>query len=626
MSRIIILPDILSNKIAAGEVVERPSSVVKELLENSIDANSSRIIIDIENGGRSLIRISDNGSGMNRDDAMLSIERYATSKIRTDADLFSIKTLGFRGEALPSIASVSHFSLITRDESSETGTQILVDGGKIKSVTEVGAPVGTMIDVKNLFYNTPARRKFLKSTNAEMGHIADILSGIALGRPEIGFQLVHNGKMVKKWPVSSNPLDRISAVFGQDIRRELHKIELETENASVFGWISSPSITQSTSQKIYLYVNGRFIRDRGLQHALFEGYQGRLMKGRFPIAVLFIKVPFEQLDVNVHPAKHEIRFAGYRYVYDTLKAAVFKAWNITDPNKPKPVSIELPTHSYISRIDRSSAAISFSQNRHEAKEFPFQTPSQKTTFTYDESSEKETISEKQALYSASIYSTIQNKSLLQQGNYTDHPEAQKGHYRSTGIQIPFRVIGQFHNTYIVCESENEFILLDQHAAHERIVFEQLKRKAHKAGSPAQKLLIPEIIDFGYSESAILEKLLPGLLEFGLEIEPFGGNTFAVKAIPALISDREIKPLIVEMVEKISDIGFADGIEKTIDDCLIMMSCHGAIRANQALSEKEMKGIIDQLALCENPSHCPHGRPIRIRWSLSELEKKFKRIP
>lgn len=626
MSRIQILPDILSNKIAAGEVVERPSSVVKELLENSIDANSSRIIIDIENGGRSLIRISDNGSGMNRDDAMLSIERYATSKIRTDADLFSIKTLGFRGEALPSIASVSHFSLITRDEYSETGTQILVDGGKIKSVTEVGAPVGTMIDVKNLFYNTPARRKFLKSTNAEMGHIADILSGIALGRPEIGFQLVHNGKMAKKWPVSSNPLDRISAVFGQDIRRGLHKIELETENASVFGWISSPSITQSTSQKIYLYVNGRFIRDRGLQHALFDGYQGRLMKGRFPIAVLFIKVPFEQLDVNVHPAKHEIRFAGYRYVYDTLKAAVFKAWNIIDQNKPQPVSIELPTHSYISRIDRSSAAISFSQNRHEAKEIPFQTPSQKTTFTYDEPSEKETISEKQTLYSASINSIIQKKNLLQQENYTDYPEAQKDHYLSTGIQTPFRIIGQFHNTYIVCESENEFILLDQHAAHERILFEELKRKAKKSGSPAQKLLIPEIIDFGYSESAILEKLLPGLLEFGLEIEPFGGNTFAVKAIPALISDREIKPFIVEMVEKISDIGFADGIEKTIDDCLIMMACHGAIRANQALSEKEMKGIIDQLALCENPSHCPHGRPIRIRWSLSELEKKFKRIP
>jgi DNA mismatch repair protein MutL len=626
VSRIQILPDILSNKIAAGEVVERPSSVVKELLENSIDANSSRIIIDIENGGRSLIRISDNGSGMNRDDALLSIERYATSKIRTDADLYSIKTLGFRGEALPSIASVSRFSLITRDESSETGTQILIDGGKIKSVTEVGTPVGTMIDVKNLFYNTPARRKFLKSTNSEMGHIADTLSGIALGRPKIGFQLLHNGKMVKKWPLSTNPLDRVSSVFGQDIRRDLHKIELETENVSVFGWISSPSITQSTSQKIYLYVNGRFIRDRGLQHALFEGYQGRLMKGRFPIAVLFIKVPFEQLDVNVHPTKHEIRFAGYRNVYETLKSAIFNVWNTIDHKKPEPVSIEMPTHKHISRIDQPSTALLFSQNRYEAKEIPFQVPPQKTNFKYDESSEKETISEKLSLYRSSTNSTVQEKSRHQQASYADYPEAQKDLYLSTGIQIPFRVIGQFHNTYIVCESENEFILLDQHAAHERILFERLKRKAKKSGSPAQKLLIPEIIDFGYSESAILERLLPGLLDFGLEIEPFGGNAFAVKAIPALISDREIKPFIVEMVEKISDIGFADGIEKTIDDCLIMMACHGAIRANQALSEKEMIGIIDQLAQCENPSHCPHGRPIRIRWSISELEKKFKRIP
>ncbi len=625
MSRIQILPDILSNKIAAGEVVERPSSVVKELLENSIDANSSRIIIDIENGGRSLIRISDNGSGMNRDDALLSIERYATSKIHTDSDLYSIKTLGFRGEALPSIASVSHFSLITRDESSETATQILIDGGKIRSVTEVGAPVGTMIDVKNLFYNTPARRKFLKSTNSEMGHIADTLSGIALGRPEIGFQLVHNGKIVKKWPLSTNPLDRVSSVFGQDIRKDLQKIELETENVSVFGWISSPLITQSTSQKIYLYVNGRFIRDRGLQHALFEGYRGRLMKGRFPIAVLFIKVPFEQLDVNVHPAKHEIRFAGYRTVYETLKAAVFNAWNTIDHKKPQPVSIEMSTPIHISPIDRSPAALLFTQNRHEEKEIPFQASFQKTNFQYDELSEKKIISEKRSPYSSSIHSTFQGKKRPEQALYDDYPTAQKDLNLSTGIQIPFRVIGQFHNTYIVCESENEFILLDQHAAHERILFEQLKRKADKSGSPAQKLLIPEIIDFGYSESAILEKLLPGLLDFGLEIEPFGGNAFAVKAVPSLLSDREIKPLIVEMVEKISDIGFAGGIEKTLDDCLILMACHGSIRANQALSEKEMMGIIDQLALCENPSHCPHGRPIRISWPVSELEKKFKRI-
>ena len=340
MSRIKILPEILSNKIAAGEVVERPASVVKELLENSIDAGSTRIIIDIENGGRSLIRISDNGSGMNHDDALLSIERYATSKIHNDTDLFSIRTLGFRGEALPSIASVSRFSMITRDRDSETGTHILADGGRIRNVSEAGTPIGTMIEVKQLFFNTPARRKFLKSTNTEMGHIAETISGVALGRPEIGFQLVHNGKKIKTWPLAKDPFDRVSAVFGQDIRSDLHEIELKTEDASVFGWISSPSLTRSSSQKIYLYVNGRFIRDRGLQHALFEGYRGRLMKGRFPVAVLFIQVPYEQLDVNVHPTKHEVRFTGYRKVYETLKASVFKAWDRIDHPKKRSYASE----------------------------------------------------------------------------------------------------------------------------------------------------------------------------------------------------------------------------------------------------------------------------------------------
>ncbi len=615
MSNIKILPEILSNKIAAGEVVERPASVVKELLENSIDAGSTRIIIDIENGGRSLIRVSDNGSGMNHDDALLCIERYATSKIHNDADLFSIRTLGFRGEALPSIASVCRFSMITRDRDSETGTHILADGGRIRNVSETGAPIGTMVEVKQLFFNTPARRKFLKSTNTEMGHIAETISGIALGRPEIGFQLLHNGKKIKNWPLAQDPFDRISVVFGQDIRSDLHEIQLKTEDASVSGWISSPSLTRSSSQKIYLYVNGRFIRDRGLQHALFEGYRGRLMKGRFPVAVLFIHVPVDQLDVNVHPTKHEVRFAGYRKVYETLKASVLNAWNRMDhPKKRLSASIKPVPGSAPETLPNLSSELS-STTRSEEREIPFHHRYQKASFEIRGPFEPE------AMISETTHEYRETQKEL--SIKTDKSE-EDGLQRSS-IFSSVNVIGQLHNTYIICESENEMVLIDQHAAHERILFEQLKKKSLKRSSPAQKYLIPETIDLGYQESANLEKLIPGLAEFGLDIEPFGGCTFAIKSAPEIISGREIKPLILEIVDKIGDIGFSEGIERVMDNCLILMACHGSIRAGQRLSEQEIKALVYQLECCENTQHCPHGRPIRVSWQWAILEKQFKRI-
>ncbi len=330
MSKIKILPEILSNKIAAGEVVERPASVVKELLENALDAGSTRIMIDIEKGGRSLIRVSDNGSGMGRDDALLALERYATSKIYKDQDLFRIHTLGFRGEALPSIAAVSRFSLVSRDPSADVGTQISVEGGKIKNVTEVGAPKGTMVTIRQLFFNTPARRKFLKTIGTEMGHIADKIGSIALGHPGVQFRLTHNDKIVKDWPSTSAPLDRVVDVLGGDLKNTLHSIEFQNNAVSISGWISSPRTTRRTSRGLFIYVNGRFVRDRIVQHALFEGYSQRLVKGQFPIAALFINVPFEEVDVNVHPTKNEVRFARQRDIHEAVRQAVAQTLFETD--------------------------------------------------------------------------------------------------------------------------------------------------------------------------------------------------------------------------------------------------------------------------------------------------------
>ena len=582
MSKIKILPEILSNKIAAGEVVERPSSVVKELVENALDANSTRIIIEVEKGGRSLIRVSDNGSGMNRDDALLAPERYATSKIYKDEDLFAINTLGFRGEALPSIAAVAKFCLVTRDRTSQAGTEVLVEGGIIKKVSQVGAPLGTMVTVRQLFFNMPARRKFLKTVDTEMGHIADSVSSMALGRPDVQFRLIHNGKVIKNWPATSDTADRVADVLGKDIKNNLNKIEFTSDFLAVQGWISSPRITRSTSRGIYLYVNQRVVRNRVIQHALFQGYGSRLMKGQFPVAVLFINIPFDRVDVNVHPTKHEVKFAQQKKIHDAVAGVVAERLGLADqPEWSAPGAQK--SRSSTEQPGISEPAVDFG------------------------------ISEKEIQSRYPVSSIQYPVSSIQTELWT-----RKGFG-------DLKVIGQFHDTYILCESADGLVLIDQHAAHERIIFEQLKNRSPASKKSAQKLLIPETVDLGYREAKILERLIPDLNELGLEIEPFGGNTFVVKSVPALLENKEVKPLVIEIVEKMAQIGFTPGLEKAMDQCLILMACHGAIRANQKLSDEEIKGLLDQLDKCDQPSHCPHGRPIYIRWSVRELEKSFKRI-
>ncbi len=575
MSKIKILPEILSNKIAAGEVVERPSSVVKELVENALDAASTRITIEVENGGRSLIRVADNGIGMGHDDALLSLERYATSKIYKDQDLFSINTLGFRGEAIPSIAAVSKFTLTTNDGTAHTGTEIVVEGGKIKRVSEVGAPKGTMVTIKQLFFNMPARKKFLKTTGTEMGHITDVVSGVTLAWPGTYFKLLHNGKVVNRWSIKSDPMERVVDVLGKTIKNDLHRIRLNIDDLSIAGWVSSPRITRSTSRGIYVYVNGRNVRDRIIQHALFEGYAGRLQKGQFPLAVLLLNVPAEQVDVNVHPAKHEIRFAQQKRIHDAVADAVSKMLRSTDrPGWPTNTAFSLKKHSVsepVSHFPRTGIENKDSENKR-------------------------------------LEARKKQENLWEKKRFVD-----------------LRLIGQLHNTYILCESDEELIVIDQHAAHERILFERLKNRSLKFGKEAQKLLIPETIDLGYREADALEKMIPGLKTLQLEIEPFGGNTFVVKSIPALLANREIRPLVVEIAEKMAETGFAADIERAIDQSLILMACHGAIRANHPLSEKEINGLLDQLEKCDNPSHCPHGRPTWMNWSFRFFEKSFGRI-
>ncbi|MBW2681140.1 MAG: DNA mismatch repair endonuclease MutL [Deltaproteobacteria bacterium] len=608
MSKIKILPEILSNKIAAGEVVERPASVVKELVENALDADGKRIIIEVENGGRSLIRVSDNGSGMNRDDALLAPERYATSKIYKDEDLFAINTLGFRGEALPSIAAVSKFGLVTRDRTSQTGTEVVIEGGTIKKVTQIGAPLGTMVTVRQIFFNMPARRKFLKTVNTEMGHIADMVSSMALGRPHIQFRLIHNGKVVKNWSSTSDEAGRLTDVLGNDIKNNLNKIEFTSDFLTVKGWISSPRITRSTSRGIYLYVNRRVVRNRVIQHALFQGYGSRLMKGQFPVAVIFIHVPCDQLDVNVHPTKHEVKFAQQKKIHDAVAGIVAERLRLADQPQWRPKSF--PEPDPMDAKSRISETVPH-----------FSIPKKEVSTRYPASGVQHPASGTQY----PVSSTQQPESPWKQDlRFT--PTSGQTELWARKRFGDLKVIGQFHDTYILCESSDRIVLIDQHAAHERIIFEQLKNRSQASKkSAAQKLLIPETIDLGYREAKILEGLIPDLNELGLEIEPFGGNTFVVKSVPALLDNKEVKPLVVEIVEKIAQIGFTPGLEKAIDQCLILMACHGAIRANQKLSDEQIKGLLEQLDQCDQPSNCPHGRPTWISWSIKDLEKSFKRI-
>lgn len=598
MTKIRILPETLSNKIAAGEVIERPASVVKELVENALDAGSTRIIVEVEDGGLSLIQVSDNGTGMSHADASLAIERYATSKISKDEDLFAIRTLGFRGEALPSIAAVSRFAMITREPVADSGVEIRVEGGKITGVSEVGAPQGTMISVRQLFFNTPARKKFLKATGTEMSHIADTVARMALGRPGVQFRLLHNDKVVKNWPLASLHRDRVMDVLGRESGQDLHAVESNRNGVVVSGWVSSPKTTRRTSKGIYIFVNGRYVRDRTIQHAIFEGFAGRLVKGQFPIAVVFIKVPFDEVDVNVHPTKNEVRFVNAHQVHAVVKGAVAQ------------------TLYEIDRVDWLPAHGSESQKAHKSLQVaepvsPFAVSGAKGEF---------------GMGNAEF--GIKNRGQkLAAGD--QHPASsirgkQEALFDKRGFSA-LRVVGQLHNTYIVCEADAGLVLIDQHAAHERIFFEKLTRSRGDRPSAAQKLLVPETLELNFREAEILEQSLADLKSLGLEIEPFGRNTFVIKAVPAVLSGQDPKPLVREIVEKITGGGSAANLKETLNECRMVMACHGAIRANQQLNPEQLNGLLHELDQCENPSHCPHGRPTWIRWDLSTLEKSFKRV-
>jgi len=611
MPPIRILPDILANKIAAGEVVERPASVVKELVENALDAGGERITVEIENGGRSLIQVADNGTGMGHDDALLALERFATSKLHSDEDLAAIRTLGFRGEALPSIAAVSHLTLTTRARENESGVEVKIRGGKMVQVTETGAPQGTLVRVERLFFNTPARRKFLKSTGTEMGHIADHVAGMALGYPQVHFKLIHNGKQVKQWTRTTDPALRAADVMGRVTREDLVDLNSEPGLNSeagplrLRGFLAPARMARGTSRGTYLFVNGRRVRDRVIQHALFEGFRGRLMKGQFPRAVLFLEIPFDQVDVNVHPTKHEIRFVDQRRVHALVQQSVAGA---------------------LARADRRiwAGAGSEATRIAVAEPEPAYAPSDPPAWTPISSSRpvRADPPKPEADGNHSDFPPSSAKAVAQPARATEPQRGQQPIWNGSRF-TDLTVIGQFRGTYILCQDGDDLILIDQHAAHERIVYERLSRVGRRI--EAQHLLMPETVELGFAEARMLEQLIEGLNDLGLEVEPFGGTTFVVKTVPTVLGDEDVGRLVTDLAERSAEIGMGAGVERILDTCRMVMACHNAVRAKQHLAEPQIRHLLEELDRCEQPSNCPHGRPTWIRWTLRDLEKAFGRV-
>jgi DNA mismatch repair protein MutL len=514
---------------------------------------------------------------MERDDALLAIERHATSKIYNESDLFSIATLGFRGEALPSIASVSDMEIVTRVESADAGTRIVVRGGAIKQVAEVGAPKGSMVSVNHLFFNTPARRKYLKTDQTEMGHISDTVTCTAIAWPHIHFKFFHNGRAMANWAPTPSPLHRITQVLKGDLEDYLHEVDARSANVHVHGFVASPDITRTTSRALHVYVNHRFVRDKVLHHAVMEGYAGRLMKGKFPVVVLFLKLPHDQVDVNVHPTKSSVRFEAPRQVYDTIAQGVAKTLQVSD----RPVWGHRPALQPLHRPRRYTIFPSYSEIRE-----PSANP-------------------QPMRHSLPLQATPRL--------WEDKPFSS------------LRIIGQLHNTYIVCEAEDGLVLVDQHAAHERVVFEALKSSYKDSATVTQGLLIPERLELSHREAGILDTLLKDLGDMGVGIEPFGGRTYLVRSVPDILAGKPVQPLVMEIIEKVAEIGLASGLHRAVDECLMIMACHGAIRARERLSDEQMKTLLNQLDGLKNATHCPHGRPILIRQSVYQIEKDFKRI-
>ncbi len=608
-TRIRILPEQLCNKIAAGEVVERPASVVKELLENALDAGAGAVSVEVEGGGKRLIRISDDGSGMTPDDVLLCVERHATSKIATDDDLFRLQTFGFRGEALPSIAAVSRLTIRSRAVAAEFGWEVYLEGGTVRHSAAVGLPAGTMVEVRNLFFNTPARRKFLRTDETELGHIGDIVTRLALANPEVRFRLTHNGRVLLDVFGQESLTERVGSLLGRPLLLDLLPLRRESgEGLAIHGLIAQPGQNRASSGAIYTYINGRYIRDRVVQHAVLEGYRNLLMKGRYPVVVLFLDLDPSLVDVNVHPTKHEVRFRDQRTVHDFIAASLRETlrpapW-LENPAGPTPTLQTRPDGG--SDPKPESVAGSPPDLRDQVREAAI-------PYSPAFSSRAAQPAGVEGLAPPAASGTREAEPI---------PSEEAG--RTGGFFSRLTVIGQVRRSFLLCEDEDGLVIVDQHAAHERIGFERLRNQFFSVGIEKQLLLFPEVLDLDFREAASMAEHLGDLARLGFEIEPFGGNSFVVKAVPQLLASANVAGLVRDVGGELAGIGSSGLLENALEAILIRMACHGMVRANQQLGPMEIRALLQELDTVDFRGHCPHGRPVFRRLGWNEIEHMFKR--
>jgi DNA mismatch repair protein MutL len=637
MGRILMLSDEVASQVAAGEVIERPASVVKELVENSIDANANRIEVAIVRGGASLMRIVDNGIGMDRDDALLCLERHATSKIRTGADLAKIRTLGFRGEALPSIASVSRFRLSTRAPDALEGTEVLVNGGKIESVKSSGEAPGTQIEVRSLFYNLPARRKFLRTENTEASHVQHQLNLQAIGHPQVGFVFVRDQNVVFQAPPVTALADRIRDLRGAEFLEQLLEVSPESlSGIMVSGFIGKAGISRSTRAEQVLFVNGRPVENITLQHGLREGYHTALMKGQYPVTFLFLEMDPEAVDVNVHPAKREVRFREPDNVKEAVANAVHKTLE-TDRKRwsqafQKPTqTAKLPeSGSGKQTIDPTPALIppreQFSLRRDWSgfgPAHPSPAPPVKSPKIEPLSVDLESIDRSPGGPSphdpAPVF-TSPNGGAQSDFRKTS-PEGAASRSESA---LDFRILGVLGKLYVLMENADGLVVVDQHAAHERILFEKLRKQMESAGVPIQRLLIPLTVNVTPKDYDWILMNAPTLEKMGFALEPFGDSTLKVDGIPPFFPTDDPGLAIRKLVDELRSITTTTSRLRMGEDAIAKTVCRHAIKANDDLRLPEVENLIRDLLRCDLPYCCPHGRPTMIQVGYGELEKKFGR--
>lgn len=601
--RITILPETLTNKIAAGEVVERPASVIKELIENSLDAGATNIAVEISAGGRRKIRVTDNGHGMSREDALLSLERHATSKIRIDSDLDNIMTLGFRGEALPSIASVSRFSLATRETTSLEGTEIIVEGGRVREVKACGMAIGTVITVEQIFYNLPARLKFMKSSETETGHVADVVARMAVSRPDVAFSCICDERELLRLQCSDLQR-RLAQVVGRESSQHLYPVTSIDEYTTITGFISAPALVRSGTQAIYTYINGRFIRDKVVQHAVMQAYRGVIDRGRYPVVAIFIELSAGEVDVNVHPTKHEVRFRRQTVVHDAIQGTVEKVLSRSPWLVAQPAQSLAPGgttgQAYRERIAAAAQASLLMPPRQEYRPEAKQTDS----------------ASPEAVVSRTDSSIVREKAVPFQPEQP--PEEPTGYFSSLSI------VGQFHSEYILCQSESELVIIDQHAASERVAYERLKQQFQHGCIESQRLLFPETVELSFSEVAVAAKYSQDLVKIGFELEPFGGSTIIVSAAPRLVARKNPILLIRDILADLERFGASAAFNDVLESLLSRIACHSVIRGAHQLENRQIKELLHNMDRTDFAASCPHGRPVSHVVTLAELQKIFKR--